>query len=306
MLWTLLFLFAACTQGSDSMALRIILVGKTGSGKSTSANVILGKELFETGASPESVTRECQKAEGAVNNKYITVVDTPGLFDTRKTNEELRKDIRECVVNQSVPGPHAILLAISVKSRFTEEEKTAVKWIEENFGSDASMYTILLFTHTNLLGDKTLDEFISESEHLRRLRHQCGGRYHAFTNKLKDRSQVRELLQKIEEMVEHNGGQHYTNKMYEEVQRRLEEERRRAMEERKRAEEEQRRAEEEQRRKKLEWEKRIRQDNRNKYCTTMGVAAHSLNGGGLYYSNPTAAALGVVVGVAKELVCGII
>ncbi|KAL7404540.1 hypothetical protein ABVT39_016162 [Epinephelus coioides] len=90
----------------------------------------------------------------------------------------------------------------------------------------------VLFTHADLLDGKSVDDYLAESKHLQRLINECGGRYHSLINDQREsRSQVRELLDKIERMVKSNGGKHYTNEMYQEAQRKLEEERRKMEEE---------------------------------------------------------------------------
>lgn len=81
---------------------------------------------------------------------------------------------------------------------------------------------------------------------------ECGGRYHLLINdKGRSRTQVRELLEKIDNIVKSSGGKHYINEMYQEAQRELEEERKM-------------REEEEERKKKQE-EERIRWKERKKW-----------------------------------------
>lgn len=75
---------------------------------------------------------------------------------------------------------------------------------------DASVWkhTMVLFTHRDKLADRSVEEH-PEREHsaLRWLIDKCDNRYHAIKNtKTNDMSQVKVLLEKIEQMVAENKG----------------------------------------------------------------------------------------------------
>uniref|UniRef100_A0A671Q7A3 GTPase IMAP family member 8 n=1 Tax=Sinocyclocheilus anshuiensis TaxID=1608454 RepID=A0A671Q7A3_9TELE len=195
--------------------LRIVLLGKTGVG---TGSTILGRDAFKAEASFESATKESQRETSEINGRRVTVIDTPGLFDTDLTNEVIQREISNCI-SMILPGPHVFIIVINLAQRFTQEEKTAVKIIQETFGENSLMFTMVLFTRGDDLNDKTIEQYLGNpGSALKNLIDECGNRYHVFNNnETGDRTQVTDLLQKIDNMVKMNQGRYFTNEMFEEA-----------------------------------------------------------------------------------------
>uniref|UniRef100_G3Q5D2 AIG1-type G domain-containing protein n=1 Tax=Gasterosteus aculeatus TaxID=69293 RepID=G3Q5D2_GASAC len=218
--------------------MRIVMLGKTGVGKSSVANTILGENVFQIGRTANSATSECRSETRRVDGRDVTLIDTPGLFDTDRPEEELKPEIVKCFTECS-PGPHAFIIVFKV-DRFTVQEQEVINKINQYFSEEAFKYATVLFTYGDQLEEEqTIEEYFHNNQRLSDLVKKCGGRCHVIDNKYwKDNQpddyrsnqfQVKQLMKTIDHMIEANKGSCYTNKVLQAVEKlRQEEEKQKA------------------------------------------------------------------------------
>ncbi|CAF1343195.1 unnamed protein product [Adineta steineri] len=229
-------------MASSANEMRIVLLGRTGNGKSSTGNSLLhSRSAFHSTQSGQSITRDCQigRREYTDNNgqqKTLAVIDTPGFFDTDTTitNEDIKKKIESQIFNMTAPGVHAFCIITHV-GRFTPEEKNTVNFIRHIFGQDAVKYCIVVFTGEDQLEEgQTLEDFVNTSPELRDLVQGCGNRTFAINNKLNNQPLITKtgrLIEIIDNMISNNNGIYYTNDEYQRIERERQEKQRKKEEE---------------------------------------------------------------------------
>ena len=124
-----------------------MVIGVTGSGKSSTCNFFFDEKRFQVEACLESITSVSDAGTFRYNEEVINIIDTPGFCDGFMSTEENIHELGRAVV-LAMNGVHAIALVINLSQRFTNTKA----YDEMEFLGGIWKFAFVIFTQAAAYG----------------------------------------------------------------------------------------------------------------------------------------------------------
>ena len=204
----------------------IMVIGVTGSGKSTACNFFLNQKVFNTKGGAVSVTTKSDAHSGTVLGKRVLFVDTPGFSDAYESEEQRMTDLGRALYFAQA-GVHAIVICFNGTARFDLATEGVVNALDQlgTFWPHA----FVLYSHADDMGSteseqkQQIYQWINNPrcpERLKWLLQQVQYRFMTVESRMRGNDHVyhqqkcKELLDLVDQVYTSNNCQLYTNKLF--------------------------------------------------------------------------------------------
>lgn len=139
-----------------------LLVGRTGVGKSSTINALMGKQVAAT-SRRKPTTMDVTFYDNEINGVSFTVIDTPGLCDDVIEEGNDYKYVE--LISSKVNKIDLIWFVTPIyETRIRRDELDGIKIITEAFGSDVWKHSIIVFTFADKADEDYLEQLQERTE----------------------------------------------------------------------------------------------------------------------------------------------
>ena len=146
-IFSFVFCLVYLVQGSflvdhSAASVKILVIGRTGTGKSTLINNILGRKIASVGHRLYPETRTVSAYKKEIYGVNVTVCDTPGLGDASGNEEEYMKNIKAYCGD-----PDLVIFCLSMdNTRWHTDDENAIMIVTKHLGKEIWEYSMLVLT----------------------------------------------------------------------------------------------------------------------------------------------------------------
>ncbi|KAK7167096.1 hypothetical protein R3I94_001484 [Phoxinus phoxinus] len=204
---------------SSETPLRMLVFGSSCRDQISLTHSVLGPDVFTADEVNISATK---KSAGVVQERNITLVNTPNLQDNDLPDSVLHKELRKAVCFSS-PGPHAVVIVLD-PFHLTSDTMNTLKPVVHHFGDRVLKHTLIVLYHER--GLTSIEDEVKKNKSFRELAEKCGQNYLFFNEEINqtEGSQTHALFAKVDEMVSEHGM--FSNLEFKDAEKRIQTEER--------------------------------------------------------------------------------
>ncbi|XP_059399914.1 interferon-induced very large GTPase 1-like isoform X1 [Carassius carassius] len=185
-------------------SMKIVLFGNSVAVQFQHDNVLLGQmqPTIDNLAISKTVPLQMKKS-----GCHVSVINLIGLHET---------DLNLDPLTDHIMNENEIIAFIFVVrlGQLTDSDKVGIEWLQRVFGDRVLQFAMILFTYESEEESDSIIDDLKKNSALERLIEKCGGRYHTCSKNMNNQSEMRDLMNRIEQLFTENKQQCYTSEMY--------------------------------------------------------------------------------------------